>query len=173
MADPISIISIVGTVVSAVGSIAGGISGAKASDYNAAVANQNAMIARNNAEYQALHGQDARMVRAGGRLLAFADRVLEYHTGYQSGDPALSVGSAPRKLITAHRASPRRAARSTCWNRPRAMPSLTDRSSNIRAKSGRPATRIRRRSTTCRRTRRSQAASSKASVSLPAARRTS
>jgi hypothetical protein len=65
MADPISILSIVGTVVSAVGSIASGLSASKADSYNAQIAEQNAMIARNNAEYMALKQQREARLRIG------------------------------------------------------------------------------------------------------------
>ena len=65
MADPISIISIIGTVVGVVGQVIGGMNAQKASDYNAQVATQNAMIARNNAEYQAMQQQRAARIKIG------------------------------------------------------------------------------------------------------------
>ena len=65
MADPISIISIIGVAVSAVGSVVSGIQQSQAASYNAAVANQNAMIARNNAEYQAKQQERAARIRIG------------------------------------------------------------------------------------------------------------
>lgn len=65
MADPISILTIVGTVVSVVGSVVGGMNAAKSDSYNAQVAAQNAMIARNTAEYQAQQQQRQARIKIG------------------------------------------------------------------------------------------------------------
>lgn len=65
MADPISIISIVGTVVGVVGQVVSGMNASKADAYNAQIANQNAMIARNAAEYQAQQQQRAARIKIG------------------------------------------------------------------------------------------------------------
>ena len=65
MADPISIISIVGTVVGVVGQVVSGMNASKADAYNAQIATQNAMIARNNAEFNAEQQQRAARLRIG------------------------------------------------------------------------------------------------------------
>jgi hypothetical protein len=65
MADPVSIIGVIGTVVSVVGTVVSAVSQRSASQYNAQIADQNAMIARNNAEFNAEQQQRAARLKIG------------------------------------------------------------------------------------------------------------